>query len=201
MAPLREVSGGMSDQVPIQSDTETLAFDRSALEVGISLIEGICAEFIGFIAADELTTEMYNARTGDSLHPERVLAGMRTEIQMLAGLYAFKVVPLSHAAYKTLLDSCWALDEKGDVVKARFRAKEFNVGKAPGLYAATTSVVAERLLDWYAVHMDWPRIVCDVSSAFVHVPEKDDICMRAHVATSHLHTSRSSAMPLSVGRT
>jgi uncharacterized membrane protein len=104
---------------------------------------------------------------------ERVLAGMRKELESLKHFDAFEEVEPTDSRLKQgrVVGSRWVLTDKGDpeCIKARLVAQEINWGDAmDGTFSATPSHSAIRTTLLIASLHQYDAVICDVQTAFLH---------------------------------
>ena len=90
----------------------------------------------------------------------------------------YESVPAEQATGKQFLSTRWVVNRKADgKVRARFVAREFKSMDSDrnDLFAVTSSTITTRLVDvWAAKGQGW-TLTGDVSNAFLHAPEPDEV--------------------------
>jgi hypothetical protein len=121
-----------------------------------------------------------------SLSPE-ALASMRMEgrakeLQKMTEFGVFEVVPHAQTTGKQFISTRWEenlkVDDSGTLVlRERFVCREFK-SEDPwrtDLFAPTTSPTTSRLIDLVAIKRGWITMKADVSVAFYHAPEEEEV--------------------------
>ena len=84
------------------------------------------------------------------LNEDLILKGRQLELQQLKDFQVYEEVPWEVARGKTVITTRWVDTPKGEGVRSRFVARDYNNSVNDGLFAATPTSVATRLIDFIA---------------------------------------------------
>ena len=96
-----------------------------------------------------------------------------TELDKLESFPVFERVDVEVAEGKYVLTGTWV--DKVD--KSRWAAREYATEKSDDFFAPTPVGVADNLIELVAVKTGNPMVIGDVSSAFCHAPELEEVYM------------------------
>jgi len=104
----------------------------------------------------------------DRKHENRMI-----ELDKLEDFTVFQRVPVDSAKGKYILDGTW-VDKVG---KSRWAAREFNTFKSDDFFAPTPCGVCDHIIELIAAKRGWPMLVADVTSAYCHAAETEEVYM------------------------
>ena len=108
------------------------------------------------------------------LNEKEVREGRMKEIEQLMEFGVFEPVRKSEAD-GTVLTSRWVDVQKCGFVRSRLVAREYATDKRDDTFAATTVPSTSRLIDLKSVQFGQPTMSFDVSVAFIHAPETENV--------------------------
>ena len=120
----------------------------------------------------------FDEYTAEVLPPELVKKGMDVEMDRFEALNVKGWIPEKVAEGKKIITSRWLLKRKGEGVRARLVAQEYNDGSPSDSYAATPSALGRRLLLAMALGNDWPIELGGVGAAFLYTPIEGEVIVR-----------------------
>ncbi len=120
----------------------------------------------------------YDVTTGKEVPNAEVEAGMERERQSLKACNVY--TPATQAEFDQaiaeglkpeVVNSGWVLNRRSTgVVKCKLAATQINWGTLADTFSSTPSACASRLLLSFALNFDYPDVVGDVATAFLHGP-------------------------------
>ena len=112
--------------------------------------------------------------TKEELDPDQVQAGMEKEWQSFQKFEVLKPATADELVGHKMVGLRWVLRKRKDSVKARLVAQEVNLGDWSDAFAATPTLIGQRLLIWtFLNNADYVVGSLDISTAFLHASLPD----------------------------
>ena len=134
-------------------------------------------------------TEDINTKDLSTVPVEDISEAKANELTKMDEFGAYAVIPKEARGSAKHISTKWEIVVRHGVVKARFVCREFNTYQSFDFFAATSSSLAGRFIDGWILEHDLCAFILDASSAFLHVPEHENVVvdppeewLDAHVA-------------------